>query len=116
MLARLSRHKFAALYLLLIALITFSIYTHLWKQTPRYGIKEIDIYYSYIDGQRILNGENPYARIMSSDMMKNKKYSTYFPIFFVLSYLAQAAGLRACSESHKSITKLCSDMRIRRSS
>jgi hypothetical protein len=53
-----------------------------------------DIYYSYVEGQRILNGENPYARVLEGDMRQNDKYANYFPLFYELSALSQVAGLR----------------------
>jgi hypothetical protein len=55
-------------------------------------IEEQDIYYSYVEGQRILQGENPYERILSGDMRINDKYATYFPLFYEFSYLVQALG------------------------
>lgn len=57
------------------------------------NIDEQDIYYAFVEGQRILQGENPYERILLSDMRKNDKYATYFPLFYELSYVSQAFGL-----------------------
>jgi uncharacterized membrane protein len=57
----------------------------LWDY-PRY---EIDMVYLYQDGYRILNGENPYSRILQGDMYQNNKYTTFFPAFIELSYLSQ---------------------------
>src|SRR6185295_5461306 len=56
-------------------------------------IEQEDIYYSFTEGQRILNGENPYARVLTGNMRDNKKYATYFPLFYELSYASQALGL-----------------------
>jgi hypothetical protein len=56
-----------------------------------------DIYYSYVEGQRILVGENPYARVLAGDMRQNDKYANYFPLFYELSALSQLAGLREFS-------------------
>ena len=53
-----------------------------------------DIYYLWVEGQRILNGENPYARVLASNMRDNDKYATYFPVFYWLSAASQALGLR----------------------
>ena len=44
-----------------------------------------DIHALWQDGQRILRYENPYARILSSQSGINRKYSTYFPGFYILS-------------------------------
>jgi uncharacterized membrane protein len=52
-----------------------------------------DIYYSWVEGARILAGENPYSRVLQSDMRKNDKYATYFPLFYELSAVSQWAGL-----------------------
>jgi len=53
-----------------------------------------DVYYSWVEGKRILSGENPYARVLSGDMAENQKYATYFPAFYWLSALSQRLGLR----------------------
>ena len=43
--------------------------------------KNEDVYYIYLEGKRIIDGENPYERILEGDMRINKKYPTYFPLF-----------------------------------
>ena len=53
-----------------------------------------DVYYVWVEGSRLLNGEDPYARILAGNMRENDKYATYFPGFYGLSALSQAAGLR----------------------
>ncbi|HKJ38000.1 MAG TPA: hypothetical protein VJ972_04445 [Anaerolineales bacterium] len=53
-----------------------------------------DTYYSWVEGRRILNGENPYERILSGNMDENRKYSTYFPLFYETSALVQFVGIR----------------------
>ena len=53
-----------------------------------------DIYYSWVEGRRILAGENPYARVLAGDLRHNDKYATYFPVFYELSALSQWAGRR----------------------
>lgn len=52
-----------------------------------------DIYYTWIEGQRLLNGENPYARVLSGNMRENQKYATYLPMFYLFSAASQWAGL-----------------------
>ncbi len=52
-----------------------------------------DIYYSWIEGGRLLHGQNPYARVLQSDMKTNDKYATYFPVFYEASYLSERLGL-----------------------
>ncbi|HJS18318.1 MAG TPA: hypothetical protein VJ785_06205 [Anaerolineales bacterium] len=53
-----------------------------------------DTYYSWIEGRRILRGQNPYERILHGNMQENGKYSTYFPLFYELSALMQFGGIR----------------------
>ncbi|MBI2840913.1 MAG: hypothetical protein HYX75_21555 [Acidobacteria bacterium] len=53
-----------------------------------------DIYFAWVEGRRLLAGENPYERVLSGDMRKNAKYATYFPIFYEFSAVTQAMGLR----------------------
>jgi hypothetical protein len=56
----------------------------LWKE---YKNDRVDTYYLFLDGQRIAQGQNPYSRILESNMRENQKYTTYFPAFIELSYL-----------------------------
>jgi uncharacterized membrane protein len=56
---------------------------------------ESDVYFSWVDGARLLEQENPYARILQGDMRENQKYATYFPLFYLLSAASQLVGLRA---------------------
>jgi Gpi18-like mannosyltransferase len=60
---------------------------------PKPDLVDQDIYYSYVEGKRLVDGENPYARILDGDMRKNRKYATYFPVFYELSFLSQKMGL-----------------------
>jgi len=53
-----------------------------------------DTYHSWVEGRRILRGQNPYERILHGDMEENQKYSTYFPLFYELSALVQKAGIK----------------------
>lgn len=53
-----------------------------------------DVYYAWLEGQRILENENPYARILEGDMLNNNKYATYFPAFYLFSALTQLLGFR----------------------
>ena len=52
-----------------------------------------DIYYSYLEGSRLRDGKNPYARILDGNMLDNQKYATYFPLFYEISYISQKWGL-----------------------
>ena len=57
-----------------------------------------DTYYSWVEGRRILRGQNPYERILHGSMEENNKYSTYFPLFYETSALVQRLGLRQYQE------------------
>jgi len=83
----------ASLSLAFVLLIFFACYVNLL--VPKPVMEEQDIYYSYVEGNRLVKGENPYARILESDMSRNKKYPTYFPVFYELSYVSQMLGLRS---------------------
>jgi hypothetical protein len=56
--------------------------------------RQEDVYFSYLEGKRIVEGVNPYSRIHAGDMRINDKYATYFPGFYLLSALSQTAGAR----------------------
>jgi hypothetical protein len=62
---------------------------------PQPPLEGQDIYYSYVEGKRLTQGKNPYARILDGDMRENQKYATYFPVFYELSYLSQELGLHS---------------------
>src|SRR5436190_17533828 len=53
-----------------------------------------DTYYSWVEGRRILDGKNPYERILHGGMDENNKYATYFPLFYETSALVQRMGIR----------------------
>ncbi len=60
---------------------------------PRPNVTGQDIYFSFVEGQRLRNGENPYARVLQGNMLQNQKYATYFPVFYELSFASQKLGL-----------------------
>jgi len=76
----------------LLAILAAGAIAHrqLWNRET----KGEDVYYVWMEGSRLLNGEDPYARILAGNMRENDKYATYFPGFYGLSALTQAAGLR----------------------
>jgi uncharacterized membrane protein len=53
-----------------------------------------DVYYAWLEGSRILNGENPYARVLKGNMRDNDKYATYFPLYYEISAFTQLLGYR----------------------
>jgi uncharacterized membrane protein len=51
-----------------------------------------DIYFMWLEGERLANGINPYERILSGDMEHNKKYPTYMPTIYVAFAAAYWGG------------------------
>jgi hypothetical protein len=62
---------------------------------PEPALENQDIYFSYVEGKRLREEKNPYARILEGDMRENQKYATYFPVFYELSYISQKLGLQS---------------------
>jgi hypothetical protein len=81
----------ATSFFVLLLLVIFAGQINL--AVPKPNITDQDIYYSYVEGKRLVDGENPYARILDGNMRKNKKYATYFPVFYELSFVSQKLGL-----------------------
>ena len=52
-----------------------------------------DIHFIWMEGERILSGQNPYERILSGNMREDNYYPIYFPLFYLLSALSQKFGL-----------------------
>ena len=85
------QHRAIVIFCLLVILVTGAIaHVQLWDRDT----KGEDVYYNWVEGSRLLNGEDPYARILAGNMRENDKYATYFPGFYGLSALTQAVGLR----------------------
>jgi len=80
----------ALVCLLALLVAGAAVNVRLWNSDT----KGEDIYYAWVEGGRILNGESPYARVLAGNMRDNDKYATYFPVFYELSALTQWAGLR----------------------
>lgn len=57
-----------------------------------------DIYYIYLEGKRIAEGENPYSRVLKGDMKKNDKYATYFPGFYYFTAATYKLGFESFDE------------------
>ena len=82
------------LALVLLPVLLFSAWRVFGVVEISKNIEQEDIFFSFREGQRILNGENPYDRILSGNMRDNDKYATYFPMFYEFSYVTQAQGLQ----------------------
>lgn len=73
-----------------IGLLGMLAHVRIW---PGSEDRNDDIYFTYLEGDRLLHGENPYARVLEGDMRENQKYATYLPLFYYLSAGAQLGGL-----------------------
>ncbi len=86
------RTKQAALALLVL-LILGGVWVHYFV-VPQEVDTDADLYYDFVEAQRIVARENPYERILSGDMRTNQKYATYFPLFYFLSAGLVKLGLQ----------------------
>jgi len=73
---------------LIIAFVALRINIRFWGLDTRGS----DTYYSWVEGSRIRDGINPYERILHGNMRENRKYATYFPLFYEASALTQLVG------------------------
>jgi hypothetical protein len=73
-----------------IAMIALRINMRFWSMDT----VGTDTYYSWVEGRRILDGKNPYERVLHGNMRDNQKYATYFPLFYEASALVLKAGYR----------------------
>ena len=62
------------------------------KNVQKGNYRGNDIFYIWSDGHSIAHGVNPYSKIHGSDMLKNEKYTTYLPGFFLLVSAYVALG------------------------
>lgn len=91
----LQRHQKGRRYwlaLLFLASAGLLIHIKFWS-IPASDLMGEDIYYIWLEGKRIIAGENPYARVLASNMRTNDKYATYFPLAYLVSALVQKLGL-----------------------
>ena len=75
----------------LVAVAAIYVHTSQWNKGE--NIEEQDIYYIFVEGSRLVEGVNPYERVLDGNMRQNDKYATYLPLFFLFSASAQLAGL-----------------------
>ncbi|MBN1903011.1 DUF2029 domain-containing protein [Candidatus Sumerlaeota bacterium] len=76
-------------------LITLILLLALYARWPGFYMdtKYRDIFFTFQEGKRIAAGENPYERLLQSDMIHNQKYPTYLPPMYLFSALMVKAGL-----------------------
>ena len=85
-------------FLVFCVVIIVGIIVHVSLWNAGRNIEQKDIYFSFVEGSRLVEGVNPYERILSGDMRTNQKYATYFPLFYLLSSCTQLAGLQSFRE------------------
>lgn len=83
--------KFWLLFLI-IAIAGLTIHLVVWSIPPR-DLRSEDIFFIWLEGKRIILGDNPYARVLASNLRVNDKYATYFPLAYLFSALTQKLGL-----------------------
>lgn len=86
---------------ILISAVAVYVYSNIQRSNE----KE-DVYYVYLEGARIIKGENPYQRVLGSDMLHNDKFSTYFPGIYLISASVQLAGFESFEDWHEAWTVL----------
>ena len=88
------------LWLFVIVAVLLTVYAAVRVNLRFWSIDTVgyDTYYSWVEGRRILRGQNPYERILHGSMEENNKYATYFPLFYEASALVQHFGLRQYHE------------------
>ncbi len=68
--------------------------THgLWNALTSYDTNGEDVYHHWRRGQQVLEGVNPYTCILDRTC-ENDKFAVHLPLFYELSALSQAFGLR----------------------
>jgi uncharacterized membrane protein len=91
-----NKKKIAMISLVIIISIAIAIHAKLWFYDTK--ANDEDIYYVWVEGKRLLLGENPYNRISSGTIRQNSKYATYFPLFYLLSWFTQLIGWKDYSD------------------
>ncbi len=80
------------LLILLTALLVYQV-DFSTDYDEEFYFKKEDIYYEYQAAKQLQEGENPYNRILESNMLENDKYATQFPLYFYfLSYIKTLAN------------------------
>ena len=75
--------------LIIILFIGTNVHISLWDKLD---LTDQDIYYTFLEGQKLLHGENPYVRVVTGEINENIEYATYLPIFYYFSFGLQKIG------------------------
>ncbi len=67
----------------------------MFNQDNKFDLIQQDIYAVFVEGDRLQQGINPYARALDleGDLQWNATNATYMPVFYLLSWLTQKIGL-----------------------
>jgi uncharacterized membrane protein len=91
-----TNHTILLLLFCLVAVSGIFVHVKLWDREQR--IEQEDVYYTFVVGSRLIEGINPYTRVLLGDMRTNQKYATYLPLFYLLSSCTQLLGLQGFPE------------------
>ncbi|MBU1660306.1 MAG: hypothetical protein KKD28_02395, partial [Chloroflexi bacterium] len=101
-------HGTAIALLFVILLTGLCFHANLWDTLPedwdinkmfnqdnKFDLEQQDIYQVFTEGDRLQHGQNPYSRALDqdTDLQWNQQNATYLPIFYILTWLTQEAGL-----------------------
>ena len=79
--------------LLFLIIITFFVHLSWWRSITIIDLIKEDIFYAWKEGVNIINGINPYERILSGDFRFNQKYPTYLPLIYLFSAFLYKSGI-----------------------
>jgi len=78
-----------------LLLVAATVITHaLWAQQGSERLLKEDIYYVWKEGQQIIQGVNPYQRIVGGSLRENHKYPTYLPLSYLFTAATQWLGAK----------------------
>lgn len=76
---------------LFLAILVLAVYIR--QPGFLFKTKYRDIYFIWVEGERIASGVNPYERVRESDMVHNEKYPTYLPPIYLFTGLLVWLGM-----------------------
>ena len=98
------RRSVLFLYLLTAPAVAIPVY----RVILHADLRGHDIYWYWLEGNRLYRGENPYARILRSNMLDNREmYPTCLPLFYVACAAGHVLGIRKFDEFIPPWTVVC---------
>jgi Gpi18-like mannosyltransferase len=83
-----NRDYIALLFITLIGILLQIIYSA--STSDLFEIE--DIYYVWLEGDRLASGNNPYEYILDGNLVVNEKYASYLPFYYLLGAFIQSLG------------------------